>query len=134
METATAAYKLYSEELEKARIITESRGRVFSVVDPLVLPEDADPTGRAIIIMLALVVGHRRRDAFPVCSLARGMTGAILFCWRSIIAASVVAFSHIMAALPFFRRVSRQESPRGIDFACLAFLLYYDIGLLYRVL
>jgi len=57
------------------------------------------------------------------------MTDPILL----IIIVLVVAFSHIMAALPFFRKVSRQTLPRSIDYCCLAFLLYYDVGLLYEL-
>ncbi len=43
---------------------------------------------------------------------------------------AVVAFSHGMAALPFARKLVRRELPSSFDFCAVAFLLYYDLGLL----
>ncbi len=65
LEAATAVYKLYSEEIEKARIIAESRGPVFTVVDPVALPEDADPSGRLMIVALMLLLGIGVALLFP---------------------------------------------------------------------
>ncbi len=65
LETATTTYKLYSEELEKARIIAASRGSVYSMADPVVPAEDNDPTGRSTIVVLMLLFGVGIALLFP---------------------------------------------------------------------
>ena len=57
------------------------------------------------------------------------MTDTILL----IVISIVVLCSHVVSALPFVRKVVRQELPSGVDFCCVALLLYYDVGLLYEL-
>lgn len=41
----------------------------------------------------------------------------------------LVSISHILAAVSFWRAISKNRIPNSIDFACVSILLYYDVGI-----
>lgn len=45
----------------------------------------------------------------------------------------VLLGSHLLCALPLWSRLRRGDTPAVVDFACLSFLLYYDLGIALEV-
>ncbi len=57
VEALIEGYTLYNRELEKARIIVQSREPIYVVVDPLENPQYPDPAFRALILLFFLIFG-----------------------------------------------------------------------------
>ena len=57
LNAAGEAEKLYREEWEKARIIAQTRGKIYEILDPVVPPVDHDPSHRLFVMVAFLILG-----------------------------------------------------------------------------
>jgi len=57
LNAAIEAEKLYREEWEKARIIAQTRGKLYEILDPATAPVDHDPGHRLFVLIAFLVLG-----------------------------------------------------------------------------
>lgn len=57
VEAAQTSLKLFRQELEKARLIAETRGPIFITIDQPEVPAKRDPAHRAEFLLLGMIVG-----------------------------------------------------------------------------
>ncbi len=68
------ALTLYQEELEKARILTQSRGPTFVELDPAEMPLEPDRGRRSTIVLLWLMMGLSLASIIPIWQWQRRQT------------------------------------------------------------